>query len=83
MLKTHLDQIKRLETHMREYLKESGQDSKFEEYGEVRLNEVLGQFYINVRKPDGNHYKISSLENLRYGLNRYLRSPPTIKHLTY
>jgi hypothetical protein len=76
MLKTHLDQIKRLETHMREYLKESGQDSKFEEYGEVRLNEVLGQFCINVRKPVGNHYKISSLENWRYGLNRYLRSPP-------
>ena len=82
MLKAHLDQIKRLETHMREYLKEIGQDSKFEEYGEVRPNEVLGQFYINVRKPDGNHYNISSLENLRYGLNRYLRSPPTIKHLT-
>jgi hypothetical protein len=61
---------------LREYLKESGQDSKFE-YGEVRLNEVLGQFYINARKPDGNHYwyKISSLDNLRYGLNRYLRSP--------
>ena len=58
---------------LREYLKESGQDSKFEE---VRLNEVIGQFYINARKPDGNHYKISSLENYRYGLNRYLRSPP-------
>ena len=64
---------------MREYLKESGQDSKFEE---VRLNEVIGQFYINARKPDGNHYKISWLENLRYGLDRYLRSSPTIKHLT-
>ena len=64
---------------MREYLKESGQDSKFEE---VRLNEVIGQFYINARKPDGNHYKISWLENLRYGLDSYLRSSPTIEHLT-
>ena len=64
---------------MRECLKESGQDSKFEE---VRLNEVIRQFYINARKPDGNHYKISWLENLRYGLDRYLRSSPTIKHLT-
>ena len=61
---------------LREYLKESGQDSDFEEFGEVHLSEVLGQFYLNARKPDGNHYKISSLENIRYGLNRYLRSPP-------
>jgi hypothetical protein len=64
---------------LREYLRESGQDSKFEE---VRLNEVIGQFYINARKPDGNHYKISWLENLRYGLDRYVRLSPTIKHLT-
>jgi hypothetical protein len=40
---------------LREFLKESGKDSKFEEYGEIRLSEVLGQFYINASKPDGNN----------------------------
>ncbi|XP_063443130.1 uncharacterized protein LOC134723448 [Mytilus trossulus] len=61
---------------LREYLRETAMDIRFEEYDEVRLNEILGQFYMNARKPDGNHYKISSLENIRYGINRYLRSPP-------
>jgi hypothetical protein len=65
---------------LRECLKESGQDSKFEE---VRLNEVIRQFYINARKPDGNHYKISWLENLRYGLDRYLRSSIRIILIQY
>lgn len=44
---------------------------------------MIRQFYINARKLNGNHYKISWLENLRYGLDRYLRSSPTIKHLTF
>ncbi|XP_076100735.1 uncharacterized protein LOC143069814 [Mytilus galloprovincialis] len=61
---------------LREYFRESEMDIRFEEYDEVRLNDILGQFYMNARKPDGNHYKISSLENIIYGLNRYLRSPP-------
>ncbi|VDH91865.1 Hypothetical predicted protein [Mytilus galloprovincialis] len=40
-------------------LSESEMDIRFKEYDEVRLNEALGQFYMNARKPDGNHYKIS------------------------
>lgn len=59
-----------------EYLRESEQDIRFEEFDEIELNEILGQFYITARKPDGNHYMISSPESIRYGLNKYLRSPP-------
>lgn len=36
------------------------------EFGKIRLNDFFGQLYINARKADGNHYKISSLENIRY-----------------
>jgi hypothetical protein len=42
----------------------------------VRLNETLGHFYVDVRKPDGSKYKATSFESIRNGINRYLKSPP-------
>lgn len=33
------------------YLKEKGQDSNFESFDVALLNEVLGHFYIDTRKP--------------------------------
>lgn len=40
------------------------------------LNETLAHFYLDLRKPDGGRYKATSFELIRYGLNRYLKSPP-------
>ncbi|XP_048771872.2 uncharacterized protein LOC125677743 [Ostrea edulis] len=61
---------------LRDYLKEQGQNEEFEAYDTVGLSEVLGHFYCDARKPDGEKYKTSSLENIRHSLNRYLRSQP-------
>lgn len=61
---------------LREYFKEKGQDSNFESFDVVQLNEILGHFYIDARKPDGEKYKTTCLENIRHSLNRFLRSPP-------
>lgn len=61
---------------LREYLKEKNQDSLFENYDTVRLNETLARFYMDLRKPDGGRYKATSFESIRHGINRYLKSPP-------
>jgi hypothetical protein len=42
----------------------------------VQLNEVLGHFYMNARKQDGDHYKATSIENIRHALNRHLQGVP-------
>jgi hypothetical protein len=64
---------------LRDYLKEKSQDPEFENYDAYRLNEVLSHLYLDMRKADGEMYKTSSLENFRYGLNRYLKAPPFLK----
>jgi hypothetical protein len=61
---------------LREYLKENKQNSEFETFDRVRLNETLSHLYVDIRKPDGQRYKATSLESIRHGLNRYLRSSP-------
>lgn len=37
---------------------------------------MLGHFYMDLRREDGSHYKVNSLETIRLGINRYLKSPP-------
>jgi hypothetical protein len=61
---------------LRDYLKEKSQNEEFETFDAVGLSEVLGHFYCDARKPDGEKYKTPSFENIRHSLNRYLRSPP-------
>ena len=45
------------------------------------LNDVLVHFYLDARKVNGEKYKVSSLENFRHSLNRYLQSPPVEKQI--
>jgi hypothetical protein len=61
---------------LREYLEEKGDRNDFEHFSANELNSVLKSFYFDVRTVDGDHYKASSLENLRHSLNRYMKSPP-------
>ena len=63
----------------RAYLKEAGKSENFEEFTEGELDASLGKFYINARQADGSMYKISSLENFRHSLNRFLIGPPHSK----
>ena len=53
------------------YLKEAGQDENFQEF-----DVVLGHFYTNARKQDGDHYKATSFENIRHALNTHLQGVP-------
>ena len=49
--------------------------SDFENFDKVSLNAALSQFYVNLRKPDGTKYKMTSFESIRHSLNRYLQAP--------
>jgi hypothetical protein len=53
-------------------------DIELEDFDVVKLNEVLGHLYLDLRKTDGKHYKTTSLNCLRYSLNRYLKGPFSI-----
>jgi len=70
---------KRAAATFRSYLSEKNQPTDFENFDKVRLNEALAHFYINLRKTDGDKYKVNSLENIRHSLNRYLQAPPFLK----
>ncbi|KAK3088834.1 hypothetical protein FSP39_024307 [Pinctada imbricata] len=61
---------------LRSYLIEKHQPSNFEDFDTFRLNEILSHFYMDLRKSDGDKYKVTSLENIRHSLNRYLQAPP-------
>jgi len=60
----------------RAYLSEKKLDTNFETFTIERLSEILTHFYLDVRTKEGKMYKANSLESLRHGLNRYLKSPP-------
>ena len=40
---------------------------------------VLSKFYMDARTVSGQMYKVSSLDNFRHSLKRYLQSPPNNK----
>ncbi|KAK3086405.1 hypothetical protein FSP39_017969 [Pinctada imbricata] len=60
----------------KEYLSEKGSDPDFENFAESVIDQKLSQFYMDLRKTDGEKYKVNSMESIRHGINRYLRSPP-------
>ena len=66
---------KRAAGTLRQYLMEKKQRSDFENFDIVSLNAALSQFYVNLRKPDGTKYKMTSFESIRHSLNRYLQAP--------
>ena len=63
----------------KDYLREKNQNSEFEELEPVALAEMLSHFYLDIRNKNGEQYKVSTLENIRHGLNRYLKAPPYCK----
>ena len=58
---------------LREYLKSRNEPTEFENLNNGELDELLSHFYINARRINGEKYKISSLENIRFSLNRYMQ----------
>ena len=66
----------------RAYLMECGDGTDpfdFENFSVAELNAALEGFWLGARNINGDKYRSSSLDNLRHGLSRYLRSPPNNK----
>ena len=64
---------KKAVTVFREYLSAKNRPEDFENFEKDELGNVLSRFYVEARRSDGNHYKTSSLNGVRAGLNRHLK----------
>ena len=65
---------KKSERIFKEYLQNLGlEDVDFFKFTEDELDHYLRTFWFNVRQKNGKRYSCSSLETLRYGLNRALK----------
>ena len=42
---------------LKDYLFQKKMDIEFEEFDVVKLDEILGHFYMDIRKTDGKHIK--------------------------
>lgn len=58
----------------KKHLKVKGENENFQDFDNVKLEEMLGHFYMDLRREDGSHYKVNSLETVRHSINRYLKS---------
>ena len=58
---------------LRAYLQSRGEPTDFESFDNNTLDLMLSHFYINVRQGNGEKYKTSSLEGIRFSLNRYIQ----------
>ena len=69
--------IREAERTLRNYLTETGAtDIMFENFTTEKLAETLSAFYSDPRTTDGQTFKITSLENFRNGINRFLQGDP-------
>ena len=55
--------------------------SNFENFDTVWLNEILWQFFMDLRNSDGEKYKVTSFKNMRTSLNWYLKAPPYSRNI--
>jgi hypothetical protein len=60
----------------KDYLIEKGESEDFEHFDIVKLDKLLGQFYMKIRQAEGSHYKVNSLKAIRCGIGRHLKSAP-------
>ena len=58
----------------RDYLKEKSLPGEFETLDKLALGSVLAKFYVEVRRSDGEFYKRTTLNSIRAGINRHLKS---------
>lgn len=59
---------------LNEYLFEKNIDIDLETVDTTTLAAILSKFYVQLRKSDGSHYKTSSMNALKAGINRHLKS---------
>ncbi|KAJ8306039.1 hypothetical protein KUTeg_016584 [Tegillarca granosa] len=66
--------IKQSQTIFKQFLQTQGLDCDLKQYDEVTLDSLFRMFYASVRTKNGEHFKINSFQNLRYGLCRHILS---------
>jgi len=59
-----------------DYCNSKGYNPEFESKTVNDLNNLLKEFYVNVRRANGEHYTRSSLSVIRQSINRHLKQPP-------
>jgi hypothetical protein len=57
----------------RNFLDESNENVQFENMAKVKLDEMLQNFYCGARTTNGELFKKTALQNIRYGLNRHTK----------
>ena len=55
------------------YLVAKKLSTNVEKLEKIAISEILGKFYLEVRKADGDFYKRGSLVSIRAGINRHLK----------
>ena len=55
------------------YLVAKKLSTSVEKLDKIAISEILGKFYLEVRKADGDFYKRGSLVSIRGGINRHLK----------
>ena len=58
---------------LRSFLHERGSNTDFESFPVNDLDDTLKQFYANARTEKGEYYKVTSYNQLRFGVMRYLK----------
>ena len=56
-----------------EYCISKKMDNDIEKYDKKSLNKLLSHFYSDARKTSGEKYKVNSLENMRFSVNRFFQ----------
>ena len=62
-----------------EWLKETKNNDNFEAFSIEELDSHLGDFYVGVRKKNGQIYAVSTFVGIRASISRHLRSHPFYK----
>lgn len=65
-----------------EFLRQSGSSPDFENMDDAQIAESLRRFYGGVRPKKGEDYSKTALINMRYGIQRFLQSPPNHRSLS-
>ena len=65
--------IKKAVKVFRSFLSEKNMPVEFEEYSTPDLDEALKSFYANARTEKGELYKVTSFNQIKYGITKYLK----------
>ena len=57
----------------KDFLREVGENEQFEDLGSEDLDKLLQKFYHGARKTNGELFKKTAMQGIRYGLNRYTK----------